>query len=297
MNDSYKYALALPPRHVPWGVRVRLLFGGGISQFGWIWLGFCSIFVWVFGAQTDFSSIVFALDTVETARGVVTSVEPTSASVNDTPVYANHYTYRIERLESEHEGVSYTTGYQFQAGQDVMVEYLKRYPTMSRIEDTRRGQFDLWIVPFLSIFLLIGLGMVGFGVKNGIKANRLLTNGKVGMGELVSRERTNTKVNGRQVYKFTFEFTADDGQIYQVVNKTTDTQALQDDPQERLLYDPYNPRYAVMFDNLPGSPDIDELGHIQAQSPIPSFITLFLPALVIAVNGVVFMFVVWWQIV
>jgi hypothetical protein len=259
LNDSYGYTLALPPRHVPWSVRVLLLFGGGVSQFGWMWLGFSMIFVWIFGLQTDFSAVVFALDAVETTRGVVTAVESTSTSVNDTPVYANHFTYRIERLETEYEGVSYTTGYEFQAGQQVNVEYLKRYPTVSRIEDTRRGEFDLWIVPFLLIFLLVGAGMVGFGLKNGIKANRLLTHGKVGLGQLVSKEATNTEVNDRMVYKLTFAFMADDGQSYQVVNKTTATPLLEDDTQERLLYAPYNPRYAVMLDNLPGSPDIDDL--------------------------------------
>lgn len=292
MNNSNPYTLALPPRHVPWGVRTRLLFGGGMGQFGWIWLGFSMIFVWVFGLQTDFSSVWFALDAVETTHGVVTAVEPTGASVNDTSVYANHYTYRIEKLETEYQGVSYTTGYEFESGQDVGVEYLKRYPTLSRIEGARRGEFDLWIIPFLLLFPLIGLGMVGFGLKNGFKANRLLTNGKVGMGELVAKEATNTTVNDRRVYKLTFEFVADDGQSYEVVNKTTTTHLLEDDAQERLLYDPYNPRYAVMVDNLPGSPDIDELGRIQTRSVIPSFLTLFLPALVITINGLVFIFVV-----
>ena len=296
MNDSYGYTLALPPRHVPWDVRVRLLFGGGMSQFGWMWLGFSLIFVWIFGVQTDFSSLIFALGAVETTGGVVTAVEPTSASINDTPVYANHYTYRIERLESEHEGVSYTTGYEFQAGQEVRVEYLKRYPTLSRIEDTRRGEFDLWIVPFLLIFLLVGVGMVAFGLKNGIKANRLLTHGKVGLGQLVSKEATNTEVNDRRVYKLTFEFTADDGQVYEVINKTTATDVLEDDAQERLLYNPYNPRYAVMLDNLPGSPDIDELGRIQTKSALSGFLTLLLPALVITVNGL-FVFVLLWKTV
>jgi len=296
MTDSYGYTLVLPPRHVPWSVRTRLLFGGGTNQFGWMWLAFSMIFVWLFGLQTDFSAAVFALDTVETTRGVVTAVEPTSASVNETPVYANYYTYRIERLEAEHEGVSYTTGHEFQTGQEVTVEYLKRYPIMSRIEDTRRGEFDFWIIPFLLIFPLVGVGVVGFGLKNGIKANGLLANGKVGLGQLVSKEATNTTVNDRRVYKLTFEFTADDGQPYEVVNKTTATHLLEDDAQERLLYNPYNPRYAVMLDNLPGSPDIDELGRIQASSAVSTFLTLLFPVLFITVNGLALVFVWLWNL-
>lgn len=294
MNNSHRYSLALPPRHVPWGVRVRLLFGGGINQFGWIWLGFSMIFVWAFGLQTDFSSTLFVLNAVETTHGVVTAVESTNASIDDTPVYANHYTYRVERLETKYEGVSYTTGIEFQPGEEVKVKYLKRYPTLSRIEGTRRGQFGPWTILIL-IFPLVGLGMVGFGLKNGIKANRLLTNGKAGMGELVSKEATNTEINDERVYKLTFEFTADDGQHYEVVCKTAATYALEDDAQERLLYDPYNPRYAVMLDNLPGSPDIDELGRIQPKNPIPSFLILLFPTLIITVNGLVFIFVVLWK--
>jgi hypothetical protein len=47
-----------------------------------------------------------------------------------------------------------------------------------------------------------------------------------------------------------------------------------------------------MLDNLPGAPDIDELGRIYPPNLISSFLTLLLPALVVTINGLVFVFVV-----
>ncbi len=296
MNTPYPYDLVLPPRHVPWGVRAQLFLGGGVNLFGWLWLGFSLIFVWVFGLLSDYSAVWFLMDAVETAPGVVTSIEGTGASVNDIPVFANSFTYRVERLESDYESVSYSTGHQFNPEQPVVVEYIRRSPEIARIEHTRRGQFDIWVIGIVLIFPLVGLGMIGFGLKNGFKANRLLGRGKIALGRLQSKKATNTRVNGRRVYKLTFAFTADDGQSYNVVCSTTHTRSLEDEPEERLLYDPYNPRYAVMLDNLPGSPNIDEMGHIQMRGLISDRLTILLPALVVGIHGVVFASILWWKI-
>jgi hypothetical protein len=71
MNRKYFYDLALPPRYVPWLVRGQLLFGGFTNQFGWLWLGFSLIFVWLFGLNADLSAVLFTLEAVETANGIV----------------------------------------------------------------------------------------------------------------------------------------------------------------------------------------------------------------------------------
>ncbi len=40
------------------------------------------------------------------AQGVVLHVERTNASENDAPVYAYDYSFRVERLEAEFQGIS-----------------------------------------------------------------------------------------------------------------------------------------------------------------------------------------------
>ncbi|MHC4335254.1 MAG: hypothetical protein ACYSUP_15040, partial [Planctomycetota bacterium] len=48
--------LAAPPRPVPLSVRIVILFGGFMNQFGWLFVGFGLIFVWIFTLRADVTS-------------------------------------------------------------------------------------------------------------------------------------------------------------------------------------------------------------------------------------------------
>ncbi len=292
MTEPYYYTLSSAPRRVPWPVRGQVLFGGFFNQFGWLWLGFSLIFVWIFGLSADVTPLFFALRQTDTARGIVSAVEMTNASENETDIYANRYSFRVERFEAEYQGVSYTTGNPFSAGQEVTVEYISNDPNTSRIEGARGGMFSPWILCIVGVFPAIGLGFLIAGLRQGIKGNRLLTRGLVGWGTLISKEPTNTRINNQTVYKLTFEFTTDDGRTGEAVAKTHQPYVLEDEPKEQLLYDPYNLSYAVMLDDLPGAPDIDELGNIQAVNFGRSILPIVLPALVLIIHGTIFLFVI-----
>jgi flagellar basal body rod protein FlgC len=110
---------------------------------------------------------------------------------------------------------------------------------------------------------------------------------------LKSKEPTSTRVNNRPVYKLTFEFRADDGGIYEVVSKTHLPHLLEDEAEEQLVYDPRHPAHAVMMDNLPGSPDIDEMGYIHSAGFRSGVLPLILPGLTMFVHGTVFLLVIW----
>jgi hypothetical protein len=288
--SQHDYDLALPPRRVPWSVRSQLLLGGYSNQFGWVFFGFGMILMWVFGFKADLSAVLFALGRVETAPGVVTAVEQTNASENDRLIYAYTYSFRVERLEKQYQGVSYTTGHEFGPEQEVVVEYLADYPTLSRLEGARRAYFSPWAFCFVSIIPLMGLGLIAFGLRNGVKASVLLAKGKIGRGVLKSKRATNVEVNECPVYKLTFEFTADDGRCYEVVTKTHQVERLQDDAEERLLYHPTNPADAVLLDNLPGAPDIDERGQIRPLSLRSGLRVLIVPVVAILINVLVLIY-------
>lgn len=291
MSPNNPYSLALPPRSVPWPIRGQLLFGGFFSQFGWLWLGFTLIFMWVFGGLTGINDLNFLIRNTATASGTITSIESTSTSENETPVYANHFTFRVERLEAEFRGVSYTTGRQFQVGETVAVEYVDGNPDISRIQNTRSGTFSLWVSCLVGIFPAIGFVFVGIGLSSGFKANRLLTHGKVALGTLIDKSPTNTRINNQTVYKLTFEFTADDGQPYQATAKSHTPYLLEDEVTEQLVYDPYRPTRAVLLDSLPGEPDIDEFGNLHVADMGRSIRTLILPAVVLSIHSMIFLFI------
>ena len=288
MDGGY-YGLASPPRYVPWPVRAQVQFGGFLNFFGWLWFGFSMLFVWSFGLFTSFNDSYFWFISPDTAPGVITAVESTSASENDVPVYANHFNFRVERLETEFQGLSYTTGQNFSVGDTVEIEYLPELPNVARIQNSRSGIFSLWVLCLIGIFPLVGLGMIVPGMYLGFKGNRLLKQGKVGLGRLVAKEPTNTRFNDQTVYKLTFEFIADDGQTYQATARSHTPYNLEDEAEEQLVYDPHNPTNAVLLDNLPGEPDIDEFGNIQVADYGRSIRSLILPTLVIMIHGIMFL--------
>ncbi|MCB0166234.1 MAG: hypothetical protein KDI79_18535 [Anaerolineae bacterium] len=291
MSKIAPYQLNLPPREISWLLRSQLLFGGFANQFGWFWLSITMVFFWIFAAMTSLNGLYFLWGATETAPGTVTQIEQTGASENDTPVYVTQYAFRVERLETELLGRSYTTGQHFSPNQTVTVEYLRDRPEISRIQGTRFGTFSPWVFCLVGLFPAIGLAFVGFGLISGLRASHLLRHGKVAQGRLIEKTPTNTRINDQTVYKLTFAFTADDGRQYQAIARSHQPHNLEDEDQEQLLYDPHRPTRAVLLDNLPGAPSIDDSGYIFAD-PSRFWRSLLLPTIVLVSNSLAFIFVI-----
>jgi hypothetical protein len=264
-------------------VRVAALFGGFVNQFGWFFFGFGMIFVWAFVPDIDFTSWYRFRGDVATTQGTVTAVRETHMRENDVGVYEIRYAFAADDGR-RCEGTSYVTGTRYGEGGTVGIEYRRDDPGVSRIEGARQRPAPIW-VSFVLVFPLVGLAFIAAGLKKGIKANRLLGRGKLGWGTLKSKEPTNASINNQPVYKLTFEFVAEDGRTYEAVAKTHETRLLEDDAEERLLYDPWDPNYVVMLDNLPGGPAIDEAGHLKSASPLRGLAVAILPTATILGHG------------
>jgi len=270
------------PRAVPLSVRLRVLFGGFNNQFGWIFFGFGLIFVWAFTFNADIASpFLFRMPTRSTI-GIVESIQPTNASENEVPIYEVSYSY-FDNLGRQQNGSSYTTGGSG-VGARVTVEYVTAFPGFSRIEGMRREIFSAWAA-FPIIFPLVGLGFLYAGIRYGLKANRLLTEGKIAFGKLISTEGTNTYINNQPVLKLTFSFKADDGDDWEASAKTHEPGDLRDEEQEPLLYDPKDPSSAVLLDDLPGSTEFDSSGRLIPASAWETAKVLFFPGLTVIGHG------------
>jgi hypothetical protein len=265
-RPRHSVPLLPPPRPVPGLVRLHCVFGGVLTQMGWFFLGFGMVFVWVFGAAADVTPIYFALGRKQTVDTVVASTDGTAWTVNEQPVYAHRYRYvtpdGVERL-----GTAYAVGRRLDAGSPVTIEYVSRRPDISRVQGMGGGILPLWAGAAVLIFPLIGLGFILGGLRRGLRGSRLLAVGRLTTGMLQSKQATNTRVNGRPVFRLAFRFTDPSGSPQEVVTRTHEPERLEDQRREPLLYDPMNPAYAVMLDSLPGSPRIDETGHFA--SPVP----------------------------
>lgn len=293
MNDkgkidfrSDKPELQRPPRTVPLFLALRVLFGGFLSQFGWVFFGFGMIFFWAFGVPDTLANLFKGVSDIKQAEGVVTSWSETNASENDRDVYQINFRF-VGEDSLQYSGTSYATGRYHKPGATVIVEYDPAAPENCRIQGMRKSVFGE-VILFVMIFPLIGFVFIVFGVRQSLRGIRLLKFGESTRGTFVRKEATNTTVNDQTVYKLFFEFKDDAGRSHEAIAKTHVLEPLLDEAQELLLYDPYYPDKAILFDNLPGGAEFDEWGNLSAgggRGFLRLLLLLIIPGLSIAGHG------------
>ncbi len=290
-NQSWGNVLS---RQVPLTVRLKILFGGFTNQFGWFFFGFGLIFVWAFGGSETLRNLAFFSGKLKETKGTVYSVIETNYSINDRRVYDFMYEYVVDKKHLSGSSDGFLNDYK--KGSKITVEYAASDIARSRIKGASKGIGGML---FAMIFPSVGLCFIFFGLKKGMKGCKLLKTGKLAVGKLISTTRTNTQVNKQTVYKFTFQFTADDGQNYKATAKSHERHlfageddlevpenANANDVLEPLLYLPNNPEYAILLDDLPGGPRLDEMGNVKPA--YFSFIgSLFIPGIFMTAHS-------WW---
>lgn len=277
--------LSPPPRRVPLALSIRVILGG-VGQLGWFLVGFGLIFVWAFDADGAIVSAIRFSRELAVVEGTTTGWRELNLSINDVQVYETSYSFEIDGRS--YAGASYETGYYVPEGQRLPVEYRPSNPSISRLQGMRASAAGLAIA-FVFVFPLIGLAFVRWGLRNGLRNRRLLAEGRLAFGTLVSDEATSTQVNNQRVRRLTFEFTDASGGRYQVVASTHQSAKLMDDAQEALVYDPRHPADATLIDDLPGHPRIDARGDFEtggAREVLIALLNLVIPTVTIVGHGV-----------
>jgi hypothetical protein len=266
---------------------VRLLFGG-LGTFAWLWLAAGSGIGSFFLRNADLTSWLRFGGALTSVAGVSTGCSRTNASEGGTksgggtPIFAN--AYRFDADGEQLDGVSYATGTCLDAGTEVVVEHPPGQPRSSRIAGMRRAIFGPGVA-FVLIFPVAGLGLVGVSLWQGRRELRLLRHGKLAMGTLLGVDPTNVSVNRRQVMKARLAIVTDTGARQEVQVRTTSPELLEDDPQERILYDPASPRRAVAWDLLPKGTSVDTAGQLEGSQPLRTLALLLPPALAAAAHA------------
>jgi len=278
--------LASGPREVPFGLRARLYHLNWMSITGWAEIAFGMVFVWVFAMQSDLSELWAFDGKLERAPAVVIDSRATAAKVNRSRVYSTDYRFTVDGVE--YRGRSYARGGYRQAGARVEVEYPAGKPDHSRIVGMSTSLFGPWGT-LAGLAPLPGLVFLMFGLRRGRRSVTLLRQGKVTDGKLVSRQGTSVRINGRMVYKLTFQFQADDGKTYYAEARTHRTEVLTDEPTEQLVYHPSDPRFATLIDHLPGTPRINENGQIEPRTGFGTTLAIALPFLATVPHLIVYL--------
>lgn len=283
------FILALPPRRVPLSLVIKVLFGGVRGQFGWGIALVGVLISWIFVLNSEFTTPIFFRGQVLSAAGKVTRIDKTAFSEGGSrrrrrsgrPIYAIHYSYQTDGGEAQ-TGVSYKIGSDVsgppQVGPEVIVEYPAGRPDISRIEGLRRKPFA-WFLGFLGVVPLIGFGLALYGFFGGLGNWALLSRGHPTTARLLHKRRTGSSVNKQSVWAMTFEYTTIEGETFETVVKTHLNENLEDDAEERLVYNPGRPGQAVLIDNLPGEPQLDSMGNFLPVSGLAATVTLVMPIL------------------
>lgn len=295
-DDGFLPRLSPPPRHVPLSWRVRLLFGG-LGVFAWLWLAFGGAMSSVFLAEADLTSWWRFRGDLVRVEGVVVGCEDTNARANRRDIHGVRYRFGGEEQASPElearvedptgqEGVSYAAEPCPDLGATVRVEHVPGHPELSRIEGMDRSTFGPGVA-LVAIFPFIGIVLVLGAFVHGARRIRLLRDGRLALGTLVSQEPTNVRVNNRPVVRLTFALQTERGPV-QVALTSSTPEALVDDPREKIFYDPERPGRAVAWDDLPHRPRTDGTGQLE---PLPlggTLAVLVPPAIAVAALTLVY---------
>lgn len=276
-NEDFDLPNLIPaPRSLPITLIVRSLFGGFLSQFGWLFFSFGMVFVWVFDAGGGVVEAIRFMGGTETVQGEVMASMGTSMSVNERPVYRNDFRFELAD-GTEYRNISYQTGSFLDAGQSVDIEYLTRNPRVSRIVGLRTTPAGLGVV-FVFLFPLIGAVLGSVGLRSGLKMMRLMSQGRLTRGTLLTKEATSTRVNEQPVMKLTFGFEDEYGETHHAVARSHRPERLEDEAMELVIYDPRSPADAAVLDELSCQPRVDPEGRFTAtKHGIPTALYLLLP--------------------
>ncbi len=269
-------------RNIPVNTKYSILFGGLRLQIGWLFFSIGLCFFWGVALNADISFLYFTGNII-TVEGIATDSFETNVSYDETPVYENHYKFTTKE-GAEFEDFSYYQGQYIKTGETITIEYPEGKPQYSRIKGMRRQAFGP-VALFVVIIPMFGLLIIFFCIKKYLHVIRLLKNGELTKGKLISKVPTNIKVDEQTVYKLKFSFKDKTGNKFNVSEKTHQTHFLEDDDEESLLYMPDNPEYAILIDSLPKYLSFDEKGNIQSISIFKLLPLLILPLLTLVGHG------------
>lgn len=260
--------LAAPPRRLSPIAAQAALLGGFVCQLGWAFCLIGMILFWlcaydIFAAEARFRG------PSSQGEAVIESSSRIEARINRVWVIANRY--HFVHQGREYQGVAYATGKRLNPGESAPVEFLSGNPEVSRLllPDFRPAAFERWMLAYVFVFLIPGLGLMLFGSWRGFGQLRLLRAGVPVMGKLARKRPTgrNTRIDGmlHPHHELVYRYQAG-GQDYETGFKTYDPALVAPEPgsEAPLLYLPAQPSRALPVAAIPGRLDVDAQGGFSA---------------------------------
>lgn len=255
-----------PPRNLPFIQQLCIIFGGITQSIGWIFFIMGGLLFGIFGFLSE-PMIGASTKEWETVQGVVQQVNATSSSENKRRIYKITSTYLYKG--NTYHNIAYSAGRSLSIGQSILIRVNPNNPSQSIAENLRSKPFSRFIAWFLLPFMLVGLIMILVNVKRNLKARNLLLFGEVTRGILKEKKATGAVITINNVrypiYHYIFEFEYM-GKKHEVHDKTHKGWLVEDEAQEKILFNPHSPQESVVYDAVPVMPKIDAQGNMSLSS-------------------------------
>lgn len=203
-QDVAQLLVSPPPRQVPVHV-VRAAQGGSATWFapllGLAFFSFGLVFAAIFFPWRFIDDWRLSSDHARSVKGSIVSVRDAKMRINKVPVWDYEFIYNVGDGR-QRNGHCYTTGQHWSAPSEVPVRYLATQPDLACLEGARLSKAGGTGVLIIT-FPLVGAGIaVSFFVSRR-NTRRLLVSGQVREVDVISVNRTSTRVNNQYVYKIT----------------------------------------------------------------------------------------------
>jgi hypothetical protein len=262
------------PRHIDWFTKGTVLLGGFHQQFGWAFFSMGLLFTWIFVGNSEWRDLLsWTSGPWETVSGEIVECVSIGAHENDEQIYRCYFRFSFNGVDRS-GSVYYSASLQPEPGTSIEVEMATRNPSYVRVEGGRTAPFSRW-VGVVMVFPLIGLSFLMLGFRSNLRYLRLLSWGQVGSGKLEAKTKTGATVTinnqSYPVYRYRFTF-LHQGREVPLEIKTHLADRVEDDPMERILFDPFAPGQNALYDAIPNAPVFDSEGNCIPTSFLKSYL-------------------------
>jgi hypothetical protein len=257
MNDFHL------PREISLASKLHLFFFyKTISIVGLFFLIVSVTLVLFFFPYIDFSQFYLNENSPKT-KGILTDIIPTSIKEGTERVFKFNFYYRAGQDSKTYTLTSYGRNpvyftqsglkSQYKSGDTVRVVYSYTRPEIAKIEGMYYKPAPFFLLILMLIPVLIGIILLLSQIPNYIKTLRLIREGEIGEALFISMTHTNVKINNRRVMKLLFRYKTKAGE-HEFTYKTNHPEPYRN-PQLKhpILYDPENPKRAILIRELPKS--------------------------------------------
>lgn len=278
--------IARPPRAVPFALGLQLLACSRDSITAWIICIFVSLWSGSLLTQVLIPNANWGDILLQLAPNTATKAEG-KVLVSDKDKKGVHYLVEFQTPKNEQIRTVVTSKKEW-GGISIPIEYPAFYPNAARVAVSGEKSKDciaslLFLFVPLSVAGSIAIGIPCFILWRLFRTLRLLQNGNVVFGRAIEGAQPCFYVNRVPVlFQKTYEYTVNDKKqfLQQIVNGK---QATEERPL--VFYDPDKTKNAVCLTGLPGSPNVDPRGQIQAPKLGKGLVFLLLPLIVLKLDA------------